>query len=89
MNLGEIQTTAPARTDWAAFITQALPAVISARNQDRVMRENIKRERAGLAPLDVDAYKPGVKVGLDKGTLLMIGAVVVAILFFLLTNRKR
>lgn len=88
MNL-DAMPTSPEKTDWAATISNILPAVIAARNQDKVMRENIRRERAGLAPLDVDAYKPGVKVGLDKGTLLLAGAVVVAVLFFLLASRKR
>lgn len=87
MNL-DAMPTETGKTDWAALISNTLPAVIAARNQDKVMRENIKRERAGLKPLDVDNYKPGVKVGLDKGTLLLIGAVVVAILFFLLTRKR-
>lgn len=90
MNLGAMPSnTATTKTDWAGIISGALPAVIAARNQDRVMRENLSRQRAGLAPLDVDAYKPGVKVGLDKGTLYLIAAVVAAVLLYLLTRKRK
>ena len=87
--LGNVPATTTAKTDWAAMFSQIVPAAIAARHQDKVMRENFKREKAGLPALDVDAYKPGVKVGLDKGTLVLIAAVVVAVLFYFMASRKR
>lgn len=88
MNLGNLPTTTTG-TDWGAIIGRALPAVIAARHQDKVMRENLKREKAGLKPLDVDNYKPGVSVGLDKKTLMVIAAIVVAVLVFLFVKGRR
>lgn len=71
--LGEVATpTTKTGTDWGAVIAQALPGVIAARNQDKVMRENIKREKAGLPPLNIENYQPGVKVGIDPGTRKML-----------------
>lgn len=87
MNLGNLPTTKPA-TDWGGIISQALPAVIAARHQDKVMRENLKREKAGLKPLDVESYKPGVTFGFDKKTLMVIAAIVVAVLVYLFARGR-
>lgn len=86
MNLNGLGN-APATTSWAdkigKVIADVAPAVVAARAQDKVLRLNIQREAAGLKPLDVESYKPGVKLGLDKSTLMLVAAVVVAVLLFL------
>lgn len=71
--LGGLGATAPGTsgTDWAEIIKSAIPAVVAARAQDKVLRLNIQREAAGLKPLDVENYQPGVKVGIDPNTRKM------------------
>lgn len=92
MNLNGLGNAA-APESWAdklaTVVTNVAPALVAARHQDKVMRENFKREKAGLRPLDVDSYKPGVSVGLDKKTLMLIAAVVVAVLVFLFVKGRR
>lgn len=89
MNLSGLGNTTA--TSWAdkigTVISQVTPTLVAARAQDKVLRLNIQREAAGLKPLDVESYKPGVKVGIDRQTLLIIAALVVAVLLFLLTRR--
>lgn len=73
--LGGLGADTPAKTtgtDWGAVIASAIPAVVAARNQDKVMRLNIQREAAGLKPLDIENYQPGVKVGIDPNTRKML-----------------
>lgn len=85
MNLNGLGN-APATTSWAdkigKVVADVAPALVAARAQDKAMRLSLQREAANLPPLDVDKYKPGVKVGLDKSTLMVIAAIVVAVLFF-------
>ena len=75
-------------TDWGAILAQAIPAVVQARYQDKVLAENLRREKAGLPLLDAENYQPGVKVGIDPGTrkMLIIGGSLAAgtllIMFF-------
>lgn len=66
-------TKAAAGTDWGQIAQQALPGLIQARYLDKVLAENLRREKAGLPPLDVEKYQPGVKVGMDPQTRGMIG----------------
>lgn len=81
--LSEVAAPAKTGTDWGAILTSAIPAVVQARHQDKVLTENLKRERAGLPPLNVESYQPGVKVGLDpqtRGLILKIGLGVAALI---------
>lgn len=93
MNLNGLGNTTATTPSWAdklaTVVTNVAPALVAARHQDKVMRENFKREKAGLRPLDVDSYKPSVSVGLDKKTLLLIAAVVAALLVYLFTRGRR
>lgn len=86
MNLSGLGNTTA--TSWAdkigTVISQVAPTLVAARAQDKVLRLNIQREAAGLKPLDVESYKPGVKVGIDRQTLLIIAAIVAAVLLALL-----
>lgn len=70
--LGAVAPAKTTGTDWGAVIASAIPAVVAARNQDKVMRLNIQREAAGLKPLDIENYQPGVKVGIDPNTRKML-----------------
>ena len=68
-------TTAKTGTDWSGIIGSAIPALVAARNQDKVMRLNMQREAQGLKPLDIENYQPGVKVGIDPNTRKLLMAV--------------
>lgn len=64
-------TTQPAPT-WAQALPSLATALVQARYQDKVLRTNLEREKAGLPPLDIEQYQPGVKVGLDPNTRKML-----------------
>lgn len=91
MNLDGLGNT-PA-TGWAdkigTVISNVAPTLVAARAQDKVLRLNIQREAAGLKPLDVESYKPGVKVGIDRQTLMIVAAIVVAVLAFLFFRGRK
>lgn len=91
MNLDGLGNT-PA-TGWAdkigKIVGDVAPALVAARAQDKAMRLSIQREAAGLPPLDVESYKPGVKVGIDKSTLMVVAAIVVAVLAFLFFRGRK
>ena len=71
-------------------ILRALPTVVMADTQRRLLNIQIDRARKGLAPLDVSQYGMGVNVGLSPGTIQMImfgGAALLGV--YLLSRRAR
>lgn len=79
-------------SSWADMFKQAVPALISARYQDKVMKTNLKRAQQGLAPLNVEDFQPGVKVGLDPSTRNMVIGGIVGLLAlggFAIASRRR
>lgn len=83
-------------TDWSAVFANAIPALVQARYQDKVLKENLSREKAGLPLLNTENYQPGVKVGIDPQTrkmVLIVGGLIVsaALVAFLISqaNKKK
>lgn len=72
--LGEVApaTTQKTGTDWGAVLPSVFTGIVQARYTDKVLRENINRERAGLKPLDVENYQAGMKFGIDANTRKML-----------------
>ena len=80
MRLGDVTPTdtatdsgASSSGSWGDLFKQAVPALIQARYQDKLLSENFKRAQQGLPPLSSDEFKPGVTVGLDSGTKALLG----------------
>lgn len=84
--LGDATGATPATTagsSWTDLIKAAVPTLVAARYQDKVLAENLRRAKAGLPQLDVADFQPGVQVGVDKNTRNMIG---MGFLFLLATG---
>lgn len=80
-SLGELTPAAAPAPSWASALPSLATAVAQFRYQDKVLRTNLDREKAGLKPLDVEQYQPGVKVGIDPGTRRMVlGGIALAVL---------
>lgn len=60
--------------------------LLTAFNAEALYLTNLERARRGLAPLSPSTYQPGVNVGIDPNTLLLVGAGVLAIV--LLAGRR-
>lgn len=81
---------APGET-WMDSLMKLLPVLATTYQQKQLLEVQVERARAGLAPLDVSMYAPGVKVGVDEGTkqLLIFGGIALAGLMLLGMMRKR
>ncbi len=99
--VAELEKLAPSITDkieqvqtpgesWIDALSRIVPSILATVQQRELLQIQVERARAGLPPLDVSAYTPGVAVGLSKDTkeLLMYGAIGAAAVY-LLTSRRR
>lgn len=72
-------------------ILRALPTVVMADTQRRLLNIQIDRAKKGLAPLDVSQYGMGVNVGLSPQTIQMLmfgGAALIAVYWFSRKNSR-
>jgi len=62
---------------WIDTLARILPSITAAWQQRELLNVQIERARAGLPPLDVSQYTPGVSVGLSQSTkdLVMYGGI--------------
>jgi hypothetical protein len=72
----EPPTTAPPPSSWMSSISELAKVYLTTSAQKKMWDLQMKQAQAGLPPLDLEQYQPGVSVGVSKGTqnLLMWGA---------------
>ena len=75
---------------WIDTLQRVLPALVTGYQQKQLLDVQIQRAKAGLPPLNVSEYAPGVQVGVDSSTqrLLMMGGALALGLAFILTRRR-
>lgn len=97
----QLETLAPSITEkieqvqtpgesWLDALARIIPSILATVQQKELLDVQIERARAGLPPLDVSAYTPGVAVGLSQDTkqLLMYGGAA-ALAIWVFTSRRR
>lgn len=69
-------STDPPKSSWIDSISQLAQVYLTTAAQKKMWDLQMKQAQAGLPPLDLESYQPGVSVGVSKGTqnLLMWGA---------------
>jgi hypothetical protein len=81
---GIVASTQNPGESWTDALVKVLPAIAATVQQKQLLQVQVDRAKAGLPPLDVSQYTPGVNVGLSKDTqqLLIYGgiAAIVAVL---------
>lgn len=73
----KIEETQTPGESWIDTLARILPSVLASVQQKQLLDVQIERARAGLPPLDVSQYTPGVSVGLSQSTkeLIMYGGI--------------
>jgi len=73
----KIEETQTPGESWIDTLSRILPSILASVQQKQLLDVQIERARAGLPPLDVSQYTPGVSVGLSQSTkdLLMYGGI--------------
>lgn len=64
----KIEETQTPGESWIDTLARILPSVLASVQQKQLLDVQIERARAGLPPLDVSQYTPGVAVGLSQST---------------------
>lgn len=75
-----IADTRQSDESWSDALQRLLPVLAATWQQKQLLDVQVERARAGLRPLDVSEYAPGVKVGVTPETrnLLVVGGLVLA-----------
>lgn len=75
--VSKIEETQTPGESWIDTLSRILPSILASVQQKQLLDVQIERARAGLPPLDVSQYTPGVSVGLSQSTkdLIMYGGI--------------
>ena len=68
----EAASTAPPKSSWIDSISELAKVYLTTSAQKKMCDLEMKHAQAGLPPLDLEQYQPGVNVGVSGGTQTML-----------------
>lgn len=83
MHLYQVSTpTPPAASSWTEMLQTAVPAALQLYRERAATKMQMQRAAQGLPPLPVEMYSPPIRVqgGVDRPTLMLLGAGVAGVL---------